>query len=72
MATVDQSLLPTANQGAWESSGIVDASAFLGRGVFLVDIQAHGLFAETFGTDSAGNTIRTEAGQLLLIRIPGA
>ena len=72
VARVDQTLLPTANQGAWESSGIVDASAFLGGGAFLVDVQAHGLFAETFGTDSAGNTIRTEAGQLLLMRIPGS
>ena len=72
VATVDQTLLPAANQGSWESSGIVDASAFFGRGAFLVDVQAHGLFAETFGTDSLGNTIRTEAGQLLLIRIPGA
>lgn len=72
VATVDQSLLPAASQGTWESSGIVDASAFFGRGAFLVDVQAHGLFAETFGTDSLGNTIRTEAGQLLLIRIPGA
>ena len=72
VATVDQSLLPAANQGSWESSGIVDASAFLGRGAFLVDVQAHGLFEETFGTDPAGNIIRTEAGQLLLIRIPGA
>lgn len=72
VARVNQSLLPDANQGAWESSGIVDASAFFGRGAFLVDIEAHGLFEEVFGTDSAGNTIRTEAGQLLLIRIPGA
>jgi hypothetical protein len=72
VATVDQSLLPAARQGSWESSGIVDAAAFLGREAFLVNVQAHGLFAETFRTDSLGNTIRTEAGQLLLIRIPGA
>ena len=31
------------NQGAWESSGIVDASAAFGEGAFLIDVQAHTL-----------------------------
>ena len=34
------------NWGAWESSGIVDASAAFGRGAFLIDVQAHTLWIE--------------------------
>ena len=34
------------NLGAWESSGIVDASSVFGPGAFLVDVQA-GTFVVT-------------------------
>ena len=37
---------PSASQGnlgAWESSGVVDASAAFGPGAFLVNVQAHTL-----------------------------
>jgi hypothetical protein len=67
------------NWGAWETSGIVDASAAFGAGAFLIDVQAH-----TFWVDSAPGpdtfidansdpdfTYKREGGQLLLIRIPG-
>ena len=68
------------NLGAWETSGIVDASAAFGPGAFLIDVQAH-----TFWVDSAPGpdtfidsemvnpdfTYKREGGQLLLIRIPG-
>jgi hypothetical protein len=37
---------PPANLGAWESSGIVDASKAFGPGAFLIDVQAHTLWIE--------------------------
>lgn len=66
------------NLGAWEASGIVDASAAFGPGAFLVTVQAHTLWVEKFAGDDnvapAGPdfTYKREGGQLLLIRIPGA
>ena len=58
-----------ANQGGWESSGIVDASRWFGKDWFLVDIQAgtYVPFAQTI------NAVRheREGGQLLLVKIPG-
>jgi hypothetical protein len=67
------------NWGAWESSGIVDASAAFGRGAFLIDVQAHTLWVDsapgydTFVDDNIDPdfTFKREGGQLLLIRIPG-
>lgn len=55
--------------GSWESSGIVDASKFFGKGAFLVDIQAHTLAVqeEVHGP----LTFVREGGQLLLFRLPG-
>ena len=64
------------NLGAWESSGIVDASAAFGRRTFLIDVQAHTLWIEKApGDDNNGDgqpdfTYKREGGQLLLIRIP--
>ena len=65
------------NLGAWESSGIVDASKAFGRGAFLIDVQAHTLWIEKApGDDNNGDgqpdfTYKREGGQLALIRIPG-
>jgi hypothetical protein len=65
------------NLGAWESSGIVDASAAFGPGAFLIDVQAHTLWVERAdGEDNyapAGPdfTYKREGGQLALLRIPG-
>jgi hypothetical protein len=65
------------NLGAWESSGIVDASAAFGPGAFLIDVQAHTLWVEKApGDDNNGDgqpdfTFKREGGQLALIRIPG-
>jgi hypothetical protein len=69
---------PPGNLGAWESSGIVDASAAFGPGAFLIDVQAHTLWIERApGDDNNGDgqpdfTYKREGGQLALIRIPGA
>jgi hypothetical protein len=87
VATVDQGLdelagydvdaAPAGNLGAWESSGVVDASAAFGPGAFLVTVQAHTLWIEKApGDDNNGNgppdfTFKREGGQLLLMRIPG-
>ena len=65
------------NWGAWETTGIVDASAAFGPGSFLINIQAHTLWVEKApGEDNNGDlqpdfTYKREGGQLLLIKIPG-
>jgi hypothetical protein len=66
------------NLGAWESSGIVDASETFGRGAFLVTVQAHTLWIEkapgedNFPPEGIDFTFKREGGQLVLLRIPGA
>ena len=66
---------PPANWGAWESSGIVDASAAFGRGAFLIDVQAHTLWIERAPGDDNNSdgqpdfTYKREGGQLALLRI---
>ena len=65
------------NWGAWESSGIVDASAAFGPGAFLINVQAHTLWVEQApGDDNNGDgqpdfTYKREGGQLALLRVPG-
>ncbi len=59
-----------ARAGAWESSGIVDASAAFGPDWFLVDIQAGSLILES--QPSGTVVLEREGGQLLAIKIPGA
>jgi hypothetical protein len=69
---------PAGNLGAWETSGIVDASAAFGPGAFLIDVQAGTLWVESApGDDNNGDgqpdfTYKRAGGQLLLLRIPGA
>jgi hypothetical protein len=69
---------PAGNWGAWESTGIVDASAAFGPGAFLINVQAHSLWIEQApGDDNNGDgqpdfTYKREGGQLLLLRIPWA
>jgi hypothetical protein len=67
----------TGNWGAWESSGIVDASAAFGPGAYLLTVQAHTLWIEKApGEDNNGDgqpdfTYKREGGQLILLKIPG-
>jgi hypothetical protein len=49
----------------WESTGIIDASAWLGQGAWLFNVQAHTL-------PSAGANLPKEGGQLLALRIRGS
>jgi hypothetical protein len=66
--------LAHVNEVGWESSGIVDASEWFGPGAWLLDVQAHG---ESFWVEHQEPTARRpwfrrlEAGQLLLMTIPG-
>ena len=68
---------PNGNWGAWESTGIVDASKAFGPDAFLINVQAHSLWIEKAPGDVgliAGQpdfTYKREGGQLALIRIPG-
>ncbi len=65
------------NLGAWESTGIVDASAAFGEGHFLLNVQAHSLWIEKGpGDDNNGDgqpdfTNKREGGQMVLLKIPG-
>jgi hypothetical protein len=69
---------PLGNLGAWEASGIVDASDAFGTDMFLLNIQAHSLWVEQApGDDNNGDgqpdfTYKREGGQLVLLRIPDA
>jgi hypothetical protein len=53
--------IPVPVPGTWESSGIIDASAFFGEDTWLVDVQAH-------SPTTAPVTGTVEDGQLLLLR----
>ncbi len=65
------------NWGAWESSGIIDASSAFGPGTFLITVQAHTLWVEKApGEDNNGDsqpdfTYKREGGQLMMLKIPG-
>jgi hypothetical protein len=55
LAVLDQSVDKTnPKAGEWESSGIIDVSKIFGKGVWLVDVQAHTI---------------NEGGQLLLMTV---
>lgn len=55
----------------WESSGIIDASKWLGEGSWLFDIQAHTLpFSYLDGQTRVD--VSKEGGQLLYLRLPGS
>jgi hypothetical protein len=74
----DVDAAPAGRLGAWESSGILDASAAFGPGAFLIDVQAHSLWVEKQpGPDLTAPSgpdfwFKREGGQLILLRIPGA
>jgi Bacterial protein of unknown function (DUF839) len=70
VARVNQKALDAkAPQGEWESSGIVDASDAYGAGWFFTNVQAHSVLVTQ---ETRGSTVyKREAGQLLLLKIPG-
>ncbi len=55
----------------WESSGIIEASEWLGEGSWLFDVQAHTLpFSYLDGQTMVD--VSSEGGQLLYLRLPGS
>ncbi len=68
---------PAGNWGAWETTGIVDASDAFGDGAFLINVQAHTLWVEkadgedNFAPAGPDFTYKREGGQMLLLRIGG-
>lgn len=62
----------TSGEGAWETTGAVDASSLWGRGWWTMEVQAHGTTAPQPGNPALlPNTATNEGGQLLRIYIPG-
>jgi hypothetical protein len=58
------------NTIGWESSGIVNAFEFFGDGAWLLDVQAHTVFVDQRVVGDV--TRKREAGQLILLRLPGS
>ena len=71
-------VVATVNDPDGESSGIVDASKWFGRGAWLLDVQAHGtdqmsdVVPNPLGAGFPDLTVKREDGQLMLVRIPGS
>jgi uncharacterized protein DUF839 len=57
--------------GAWESSGVVDASKIFGSGWWLLTVQAHTRSTLQPGFDLVPNSSSGEDSQLLLMRVAG-
>lgn len=57
--------------GVWESSGVVDVSAFYGAGYWLLDVQAHKAYVRQQGPNLKIDSGRGQRGQLLLVHIAG-
>jgi uncharacterized protein DUF839 len=55
----------------WESSGVIDASDWLGEGTWLFDVQAHTL-PFTYRDEAMTVSVPNEGGQLLYLRLPGS
>jgi hypothetical protein len=71
LASGDWREVAIVNDEDWESSGIVDASEWFGPGSWLLNVQGHGTFVDSM-VDENGVFIKREAGQLLLMEIPGS
>jgi hypothetical protein len=58
-------------RGVWESSGIVDVSAFFGPGTWLLSVMAHYTKVEQQGLDLEIDSGAGPGGQLVLMQAPG-
>jgi hypothetical protein len=65
-------LIDNEGPGAWESSGVVDASEFFGEGWWLLDVQAHDTRMSVPDQSLEPDTGRGEGGQLMLLFVPGS
>ena len=57
--------------GVWESSGVIDVSAFFGDGFWLLDVQAHDTKVRQQGPSLEIDSATGERGQLLLVHLAG-
>ena len=57
--------------GDWESSGVINASSFFGKGWWLLDVEAHHTNDPQPGPSGRPNSAIGEGGQLLKVFIPG-
>jgi hypothetical protein len=71
LATEAWSVVAQVTDDGSESSGIVDASHWYGDGAWLLDIQAHDFWVEHEPSEDGSYTKKQEAGQLLIMTIPG-
>lgn len=70
-ADPNQSIIGEKGLGAWESSGVVDASDVFGPSWWLIDVQAHYTTMHVPDQSLEPNTAKGEGGQLELLFIPG-
>lgn len=73
--TGDWTVVATVDDIGGESTGIIDASEWFGEGTWLLNVQAHDLpnvDEKQVGTGDDAVTIKREAGQMMLLRIPGS
>ena len=70
-ADPNQKLIEEKGLGAWESSGVVDASDVFGAGWWLLDVQAHYTTMRVPDQSLEPDTAKGEGGQLMLLFIPG-
>ncbi|HEU4356760.1 MAG TPA: alkaline phosphatase PhoX [Actinomycetota bacterium] len=66
------SVVATVTDPASESSGVVDASEWFGPGAWLLDVQAHSSALYVHQQQVGSVVVKQEAGQLLLMKIPGS
>lgn len=74
LGTTNWNHVATANETSWETSGIVDVSEWFGSGWWLLDVQGHGsdFYIDSDLDTGTGVLSKLEAGQLLLMEIPGS
>jgi hypothetical protein len=66
-----QAIIDERGPGAWESSGVVDASDAFGPGMWLLDVQAHYTEMPVPDLTVVPGSAKGEGGQLELVFIPG-
>jgi len=66
-----QDIIDAEGLGAWESSGVIDASEFFGPGWWLLDVQAHDFPVGVPGPSLEIDSATGDGGQLLKVYIPG-
>ncbi|HKP95019.1 MAG TPA: alkaline phosphatase PhoX [Fibrobacteria bacterium] len=69
VTAVPAALRPDGLKNAWETSGVIDASAAFGAGAFLINVQAHSVADPAVGTlqEVPKGQNLVQGGQLLLL-----